>query len=329
MPRPARKVALKPVKARIGHEMQGVLTDTAAAYLARFGVDGVGCAAQMADPTRVYATVEELKWARDLCERHKLTMDIAECALPTQNVDQQEHPAINMGEGPQRDRDLEGFQTHIRNVAAAGISCIKYALNLLGAMRSGTVQGRGDALYTAWKLADAPKDFPLTKAGVVPVAAEYKVKLALHPHDPGVPPSGYRGIQRVLGTVEGVKRFVATHENPYHGLNFCQGTMSEMLQEPAKEIFDVIRYFGSRGKIFNVHFRNIRGKRDNFVETFPDEGDVDFVKTVKVYREVGYDGLLMPDHAPRFKDSPNGPNESYAFDFGYIRALLQAEAHII
>ena len=111
---PARKTALKPVKARIGHEMQGILTDKAAAYLARFGVDGVGCAAQQADPARVYATVDELKRARELCERHKLTMDIAECALPTQNVDSQEHPAINLGENPQRDRDIEGFQIHIQ-----------------------------------------------------------------------------------------------------------------------------------------------------------------------------------------------------------------------
>ena len=68
---PARKTALKPVKARVGHELQGMLTDKGAAYLARFGVDGVGCAAQMADPTRVYATVDELKRARDLCERHE------------------------------------------------------------------------------------------------------------------------------------------------------------------------------------------------------------------------------------------------------------------
>ena len=337
--------ALPPVKARIGHELQGVMSDKIGAYVARFGVNGVGCAAVQEDPTRVYATVDELRRARNMCERHGLTMDIAECALPTENVDTQKHPAINLGESPQRDRDIEGFQTHIRNVAAAGIPCIKYALNLLGAMRTGTVQGRGDALYTAWRLADAPKDIPLTRAGtvsadmfwerityflerVVPVAAEYKVKIALHPHDPGVPTSGYRGIQRVLGTVDGVKRFVAIHENPYHGLNFCQGTMSEMLQNPGDEIFDVIRYFGSRKKIFNVHFRNIRGHRDEFVETFPDEGDVDFVKAVKVYREVGYDGLLMPDHAPRFKDSPDGANESFAFDFGYIRALLQAEAHI-
>jgi len=27
----------------------------------------------------------------------------------------------------------------------------------------------------------------------------------------------------------------------YHGLNFCQGTVAEMLDDPAREIFDVIR----------------------------------------------------------------------------------------
>lgn len=337
--------SLKPLKARIGHEMQGVLNDKMASYLARFGVNGVGCAAAIKDPGRTYATVDELGRARELCERHGLTMDIAECALPTENVDTMAHPAIDLGESPQRDRDIEAFQIHLKNCAAVGIPCIKYALTILGAMRSGTVQGRGDALYTAWNLADAPKNLPLTKAGmvtadmfwerityfldrVVPVANEYKVKIALHPHDPGVPPSGYRGVQRVLGTVDGVKRFVQIKESPYHGLNFCQGTMSEMLHKPGEEIYDVIRWFGERGKIFNVHFRNIRGHRDDFVETFPDEGDVDFVKALKVYREVGYEGLLMPDHAPRFKDNPGGVNESFAFDFGYIRGLLQAEAHI-
>ncbi len=342
---PAKRAPLKPLKVRIGHQMMGTLSEKQALYLARFGVDGVGAAATIADPERIYATVVELKQMRDLAEKHKLTLDIAECELPTLNVDRQKRPAINLGQGPQRDRDIEDFQTHIRNCAAAGIPCIKYALNLLGAMRTAPVQGRGDALYTAWKLADAPKDLPLTRAGVVdadtfwerityfldrvvPVASEYKVKIALHPHDPGVPASGYRGIQRVLDTVDGVKRFVAIRDNPYHGLNFCQGTMSEMLQNPGKEIFDVIRYFGERKKIFNVHFRNIRGRRDDFMETFPDEGDIDFVQALKVYREVGYDGLLMPDHAPVFKDNPNGPNESFAFDFGYFRGIIQAEAHL-
>lgn len=345
-PAPAQAQALPPLKAKLGHEVMGILDEKMALYLERFGVEGVGTAATITDPGRIYNSVDELKRMRELAEKHHLTMEIAECALPTQNVDQQAHPAINLGAGEQRDRDIESFQQLIRNCAAAGIPCIKYALNYLGAMRTSyEVPGRGDALVSGWRLADAPKDLPLTRAGVVPadlfwerityfleravpVANEYKVRIALHPHDPGVPPEGYRGIQRVLGTVDGVKRFVQIHESPYHGLNFCQGTMSEMLQDPGTEIFDVIRWFGSRGKIFNVHFRNIRGHRDDFVETFPDEGDVDFVKALKVYREVGYDRLLMPDHAATIKGDPRGRMENFAFDFGYIRGLIQSEKHV-
>ncbi len=58
-----------------------------------------------------------------------------------------------------------------------------------------------------------------------------------------------------------MKRFVQTEESPYHGLNFCQGTVAEMLDDPAGEIADVIRWFGTRDKIFNVHFRNISGRK--------------------------------------------------------------------
>jgi mannonate dehydratase len=96
-----------------------------------------------------------------------------------------------------------------------------------------------------------------------------------------------------------------------------------MLQDPGKEIYDVIRYFGSRNKIFNVHFRNIRGRRDDFIEVFPDEGDVDFVKAIQVYKEVGYQYLLMPDHVPAAPGDPGGL-QSFAFAYGYIKALIQA-----
>jgi mannonate dehydratase len=127
----------------------------------------------------------------------------------------------------------------------------------------------------------------------------------------------------VLGTVDGLKKFITIRESPYHGLNFCQGTVSEMLADPGKEIFDVIRYFGTRDKIFNVHFRNIRGHRNDFVEVFPDEGDVDFVKAIQVYKEIGYKYLLMPDHVPAAAADPGGL-QSFAFAYGYIRALIQA-----
>jgi mannonate dehydratase len=47
---------------------------------------------------------------------------------------------------------------------------------------------------------------------VVPVAEANKVRLACHPHDPYTPP-GYRGVTRVLGTVDGLKRFVQMRES--------------------------------------------------------------------------------------------------------------------
>src|SRR5438132_5929758 len=89
------------------------------------------------------------------------------------------------------------------------------------------------------------------------------------------------------------------HENPYHGLNFCQGTVAEMLDDPAREIFAVIRWFGERAKIFNVHFRNIKGRKLDFMEAFPDEGDMDMPKALAAYRDVGYPYMLMPDHVPQ------------------------------
>jgi len=57
---------------------------------------------------------------------------------------------------------------------------------------------------------------------------------------------------------------------------------------------------------------------------------VDFVRMLKVYREVGYEDLLMPDHAPRVPgDEQAGSRENFAFEFGYIRGLIQAEQHLV
>ena len=128
---------------------------------------------------------------------------------------------------------------------------------------------------------------------------------------------------RVLGTVDGLKRFVMMHESPYHGLNFCQGTVAEMLDDPAREIVDVIRWFGERGKIFNVHFRNIKGRKLDFMEAFPDEGDMDMPLSLAAYRDVGYPYMLMPDHVPRI-DGRDPSGVAFAYCYGYIQALIDA-----
>jgi mannonate dehydratase len=217
---------------------------------------------------------------------------------------------------------------------------VKYNLTLIGVVRTASTRGRGGARYSTFVYADAKQDPPLTEAGpvpedvywerieyflkrVVPVAEASKVRIACHPQDPGMPKGkGYRGVETVLGSVEGLKRFVQIAESPYHGLNFCQGTVSEMLEKPGEQIYDVIRYFGSRGKIFNVHFRNIQGGFLSFRETFPDDGDVDMIRALRTYKEVGYDGMIMPDHVPVI-DVEEGRAKAFAFAIGYIQALIQ------
>jgi mannonate dehydratase len=309
-------------------------------YQARYGVRNI-CGYPEIQGDRLYATVDELKRLVDLAGKYGISVDcIAPPFLESSHIDREKHPAIMLAQSPERDRDIESLQKLIRNCAQAGIPSIKYNLSILGVLRTGRTPGRGDALYHAWKLSEAHPETPLTRAGhvdadkfwerityflerVIPVANEYKVRMACHPHDPGVPPAGYQGVDRVLGTVDGLKKFVSIQESKYHGLNFCQGTVSEMLANPGQEIFDVIRYFGTRNKIFNVHFRNIRGQRDDFLEVYPDEGAIDFVKAIRVYKEVAYPYMLMPDHVPLAHNDPDSL-QSFAFCFGYIRGLIQS-----
>ena len=52
-----------------------------------------------------------------------------------------------------------------------------------------------------------------------------------------------------------------------------------------KNVFEMIRDFGGRGKIFEVHFRNVSSPLPHFVETFPDDGYMDMYQVMKTLRE--------------------------------------------
>jgi mannonate dehydratase len=321
----------------------GPLTDERLAFMRRHGVEAV-CGSPPPRPGDGPWTREQLLELRGRVEKHGMTLDMIPLPfLTSTHIDRTSRPAIMLGRSPDRDREIEEIRSQIRSCSEAGIPAIKYNLNMLGVPRTSPTPGRGGASLSTWNLAEAgERSRRLTAAGhvsadvmweridyflerVIPTATEFKVRLACHPHDPSVP-AGFEGVDCVLGTVDGLKKLVAMHESPYHGLNFCQGTVCEMLRKPGVEIFDVIRYFGGRRKIFNVHFRNIRGGRDSFQETFPDEGDVDMVKALRVYREVGYGFMLMPDHVPHH-EADKESLQAFAFCYGYIRGVLQASGN--
>jgi mannonate dehydratase len=322
-------------------------------HFKRHGVDHIcGHPDDAANPSSW--TVESLSALRDRCAGEGVSLDMVEfpmlssASIDTLTPQHDMNPqlvaglgkAIMLGKDPERQREIEFVQTIIGNCAKAGIPAVKYNMNLIGVLRTADTPGRGGARNSTWRLADAKEEPALTAAGVVsgdtawerityflervvPVATEHRIRLACHPHDPGVPPRGFRGVVRVLGTVDGMKRFVDIASSPYHGLNLCLGSTAEMLQDPARQIHEVIRYFGERQKIFNIHFRNIRGRRDDFQETFPDEGDMDMVAVMRTLKQVGYQHMVMPDHLPRHDDDPRG-DQAFAYAYGYIKALLQA-----
>jgi mannonate dehydratase len=157
---------------------------------------------------------------------------------------------------------------------------------------------------------------------ILPVAEESGVRLCVHPSDPPVPE--LRGIGRILNCVSDFKKIFEMFPSKYLGLDFCQGTFTEMETVGSKKIYEVIRYFGEKKKIFYVHFRNVKGSLPRYDEVFLDEGDVDMIKAIKTYKEVGFSGILSVDHTPLVTSSDSPWLTGMAYAAGYIRAALQS-----
>ncbi|EON78167.1 Mannonate dehydratase [Lunatimonas lonarensis] len=281
---------------------------------------------------------------KEACEKYGINLDAYHLPLTSAGIDRVIIPNIMLGKSPERDREIEMVQQMIEVSAKTGIKVLNYNTTILPVLRTERTidPKRGFASYSTWNYEEAlRKEQPLTIAGIVgideiferityfldrvlPVAEEYKVKLANHIADPPVEP-GFRGITRWNSpdVFEGIKRFAQLYDSPYHGFNFCIGSIAEGLKDPATEIFPIIEWVGKRKQIFNVHLRNIKGGWNNFQEVYPDNGDMNFFHVVRALRDVEYDGMVMPDHVP-YSDAPGANLQAFSFAYGHISALLLA-----
>ena len=96
----------------------------------------------------------------------------------------------------------------------------------------------------------------------------------------------FRSIPQLLRSFDSYKRLIEIYPSDSNGIEFCQGTFSEMKDD----IYEMIDYFASRKKILYVHFRNVSGKVPNFYEEFVNTGYVDMYKAMKIYHKHNFDG---------------------------------------
>jgi len=251
-------------------------------------------------------------------------------------------------DGPKKPRQLENLKTLLRNVGRAGIPIVGYNFSIAGV--AGRVKGRfarGEAEAVGM---EGPLDRPLPRGmvwnmiydpnapsgtepsatpeqlwqrlqdflnAVLPVAEEVGVTLAAHPDDPPLP--SVRGQPRLVYQPRLYQKLLDLNPSPRHALEFCVGTLAEMTEG---DVYDAIDTYSRQGRVAYVHLRNVRGKVPFYQETFIDDGDVDILRVMRVLKRNGFQGVLIPDHAPQMSCAAPW-HAGMAYALGYMRAALQ------
>src|ERR1700676_2292232 len=205
---------------------------------------------------------------------------------------------------PGRDEEIATVCKLLENMGKLEIPvwCYEWMTDFNWTRTNMSTPSRGGSIVTSFD-AGLLRDAPPTELGpiddaalwenleyflrrVVPVAEKANVKLAMHPDDP--PLSPIRGVARIMRSVENYQRLLDLVPSPVNGITLCQGNFTLMTDN----LPDVIRHFGRQGKVFFVHFRDVRGTPARFEETWHDAGQTNLLECMRAYKEVGFDGVL-------------------------------------
>ncbi len=237
-----------------------------------------------------------------------------------------------------RDEDLERYCRMLENMGALGIRLLCYNfMATLGWYRTQAhVPARGGAISNRFRVSEidpepVPEPDRVTEDAlwenyayflhaVLPAAEAAGVVMGLHPDDPPVSP--LRGVGRIFTSSDAVARALSLSDSTSHALTFCQATYRAM----GEDIFRTATRFA--GRIAFVHFRDIEGAREDFTETFHDNGPTDMPAMLRHYHDIGFRGPIRVDHVPSLageEDLPHG----YAmlgrlFAVGYMKGILDA-----
>jgi len=274
----------------------------------------------------------------------KLKADYEAVGLKIAGIESHPVPAQKIKLGlPGRDEEIENYIAAIKALGEVGIPMVCYDFCAgIGWYRSNMdTPGRGGCKTMSFDLQDANKQGPSQwgriseeqmwssieyfQKAVIPVAEKAGVQMALHPDDPPVPE--LRGITRICNSAANFRRIMNVVPSPVNGVTFELSVFTLM----GEDIKALAREWGRQKKIFFIHARNLQGTRDHFIETFQDDGKIDFGEAFQTLYDNGFRGPLRPDHDP-ILDGEVGVDPGYGslgkiFAVGYIKGIL-ASRHI-
>jgi mannonate dehydratase len=247
---------------------------------------------------------------------------------------------LNRPEGQQEIDNLKSIGELLAEaeIPVFGIQACQASLHTQGARRGWSREsGRGGYQYPAFELqrsegSGRPPKYRVTAEGlwkgllniyrqVIPVIEGSKTRVAMHGNDP--PLYEYLGSPQILCRFADFDRLFSEVPSQHSGITFCVGTR----YESGQDVLEGIRHFGRQGKLFHVHFRNVRGTLPadgGYAEVFLDDGDMNMAKVLRALDAAGYDGVIDYDHTMGVTGDGPLPKQYIAFAVGYMRGLLQS-----
>ncbi|WPJ94851.1 mannonate dehydratase [Coraliomargarita algicola] len=239
---------------------------------------------------------------------------------------------------PGRDADIARYQQMLRNMGQLEIPLLCYNfMASIGWFRTDpAVPIRGGAISNRFRLSAvetkpiAPElqisesalweNYRYFIEAVHPIAEAAGVQMGLHPDDP--PLSPLRGVGRIFNSADAFEKAMSLSSSPAHGITYCQANFRAM----GEDIFSTAERFAKR--IVFVHFRDVEGTREDFTETFHDNGPTDMAAILAHYHALGFNGPIRVDHVPSMAGEENAPH-GYAqlgrlFAVGYLKGILDA-----
>ncbi|QHE53020.1 mannonate dehydratase [Pontibacillus sp. HMF3514] len=243
------------------------------------------------------------------------------------------HESIKLGD-PSRDQFIENYQQTLRNLADAGINLVCYnfmpvfdwtrsqldyqlsdgstTLTYMDQVIQKMNPLNGDLNLPGWDSSyekedlkqlleqyqsvtedDLWRNLQYFLKSIMAIADEVDIKMAIHPDDP---PWSIFGLPRIITNKADLERLIRLVDSPNNGITMCTGSLGA---NSSNDMPELIRHFGSLGRIHFAHVRNVKRVGEKSFEESShrsEDGSIDMYEVMKAYVDIGFKGPLRPDH---------------------------------